>query len=598
VLAAALPRLGVRQVVLCPGSRSAPLAYALAAVEQAGLIRVHVVLDERSAGFRALGLARGSGSPAVVVTTSGTAVANLYPSVLEASYAGVPLLVISADRPHELRGTGANQTADQVRMFGVAVRHFAELPAAAWPGASAARTAGGWRNALARAVAACSGELSGHPGPVQLNVAFAEPLTPDHGDLEDPADALPTMAGWAPELTALGGLTRVDPNRAPVAAPPADLVPAGRMPAGAMAAGPATVVLAGDGAGPAAAQVAAAGGWPLLSEPSSGARAGSVPAYRLLLEHPGLGDAIQRVIVFGRPTLSRPVSRLLARDDVEVIVVSPRPDWADAACQASWVLPRLDPADLAEAGLATGDERWAQRWVQAGRIAAQALDSVLDIEAAAGHLTGPLIARELDAVTGVDDVLVAGSSNPIRDLDLVGGSRDPENPGGLVLANRGLAGIDGMISTACGVALARADQPARARRGGQVRALVGDLTFLHDAGGLAVGALEQVPDLQIVVADDTGGSIFETLEQGELAAAGPAGRELFERYFATPQRVGLAALCQAYGVRHTLVKDLPGLRAALSEPLPGLSVVQVPIDRTSRRSLARRLSLAVSRALA
>jgi 2-succinyl-5-enolpyruvyl-6-hydroxy-3-cyclohexene-1-carboxylate synthase len=560
-LAAALPRLGVRHVVLSPGSRSAPLAYALAAL--ADHLTVHVRLDERSAGFCALGLSRADrdGRPAAVMTTSGSAAANLYPAVLEASHAGVPLLAITADRPAELRGTGANQTTDQVRLFGTAVRCFAEVSAGSWPGRSAAVTADGWRNVLARAVAAAMGVPSGDRGPVQLNVAFDEPLTPD--------DAADPMPAWPAELTALTGLTKV-------------AVPQVQSSAGPLNARAQTVVLAGDGAGPIAVAVAAAAQVPLLAEPSSAARAGGIPGYRLLLDQPGLGQAIQRVIVFGRPTLSRQVTRLLARDDVEVIVVSSRPSWPDVARRAAQVRPSLHPSDLT----AVPDPDWAGRWQRAGRAAAAAIGAVLDDEAAAGRVTGPLIARETDAVTGPEDVLVAGASNPIRDLDLVSGLGPT---GGRVLANRGLSGIDGLISTACGVALAQTAC--------QVRVLAGDLTFLHDAGGLAVGALERVPDVQIVVADDSGGGIFELLEQGELATRGAAQRAVFERLFGTPQRVDLAALCAGYGTRYTAVKDVPGLRQALATPPRGLSVVHCPIDRSGRRDLGDRIAARVTEAM-
>jgi 2-succinyl-5-enolpyruvyl-6-hydroxy-3-cyclohexene-1-carboxylate synthase len=563
VIAGALAEVGVRHVVLCPGSRSAPLAYALAEAEAAGALRLDVRLDERSAGFLALGLARGSGAPAAVVTTSGTAVANLHPAVLEAAHAGVPLIVLSADRPHELRGTGASQTTDQGRMFGPAVRWFGEIPApAAAPGPD---QVAGWRNVLARAVAAARGTISHDPGPVHLNIGFADPLGP----------------GGTPGSTPLagplaGGLTAVTPAPAPegVALPP----------------GPRTVVLAGDGAGPAAAElaeVAQTASWPVLAEPTSGARlADSVGPYRLLLDRPELGGRIERVVVYGRPTLSRPVSRLLARDDVEVVVVSPRPDWPDAGRRASLVVPAVLP----EWG-PDDDLEWLGSWTAAGLAASAAIDELLDAEGAAGLLTGPLIAREVAAVTGPGDVLFAGSSNPLRDLDLAAW---PLAEGAHVLANRGLAGIDGTLSTASGVALV-GGQAGSLR--GQVRCLVGDLTFLHDAGGLLVGALERRPNLQVVVVDDGGGGIFELLEPGELARREPGRAAAVERLFGTPQEVDLAALCAGYGAAHAAPNGVDELRKALADPAPGLSVVQARVDRTTERDLATRLAEAVRAAL-
>jgi 2-succinyl-5-enolpyruvyl-6-hydroxy-3-cyclohexene-1-carboxylate synthase len=568
----ALLELDVRHVVLCPGSRSAPLAYALAnadhAVDPNGGRRIglHVRIDERSAGFLALGLAkgaRGSSAPAVVITTSGTAVANLHPAVLEASHAGVPLLVISADRPHELRGTGANQTTDQVKLFGAAVRWFGEIPA---PQRRVGQVPA-WRNVVARAVAAARGNPGGHPGPVQLNVAFGEPLTPeafDDGGGSDGTDGADGMAAvdcdsWPEPLTGTAGLTAVAAAAEPVAV--------------TLPAGPRTVVLAGDGAGPAAAMLARAAGWPLLAEPSSGARvSGAIGPYRLLLDLPDLGGRIERVVVYGRPTLSRPVTRLLARDDVESVVVSVRPDWTDAARRACLVVPAVRVEPDAAAG------RWLAAWQAAGGQAATAIDRLLDHEATTGRLTGPIVAREVAAATRSEDSLVVGSSNPIRDLDLTAG---PFGSAARVLANRGLAGIDGTLSTASGVALSQT--------AGQVRCLVGDLTFLHDVGGLLVGALERRPDLQIVVVDDGGGGIFGLLEHGDRAQHGPEQSAIFERVFGTPQIADLAALCAGFGVEHHLVDDVDALRKALADPPPGSSIIQVRIDRAAHRDLADRL---------
>ena len=537
VLVRSLAALGVRHAVLCPGSRSAPLAYALAE----GPLEAHVRVDERAAGFLALGLAKASGDPAVVVTTSGTAVANLHPAVLEASHAGVPLLVLSADRPHDLRGTGANQTTDQVKLFGAAVRSFAEVPA---PERRAGQAAA-WRAVAVRAVAAARGTLTGDPGPVHVNVAFREPLVPDDD------------ASWAEPLE--GPVTAV---AGPPPGPPAEV----------LRAGPRTVVVAGDGAGPAARELAAAGGWPLLAEPSSGARAGAnaVGPYRLLLDHAQLGARVERAVVLGRPTLSRPVSALLARDGVEVVVVSPRPAWPDAAGNAA----RVVAAVAAEPG-AGGSGGWLESWRAAGTAAAGAIDGVLDAEAAAGRVTGPFVAREVAAAGGT---LVAGSSNPVRDLDLAA------HPGeGAVLANRGLAGIDGTLSTASGVALAL---------GGPVRCLVGDLTFLHDAGGLLVGPGERRPDLQVVVVDDGGGGIFGLLEHGARASRGAPEAAVFERVFGTPHGAALGPLCEAYGVGYTAAPDAETLRKVLASPPPGTSVVHVRIARDTQRDLAFRLRAA------
>lgn len=635
VLVDTLVRLGVRHAVLCPGSRSSALAYALAAADRpradavlpgppspgapvhdhaqpggvimhdragsrSARLQLHVRVDERSAGFLALGLAKETGVPAVVVTTSGTAVANLHPAVLEASHAGVPLIVMSADRPHELRGTGANQTTDQVKLFGDAVRLFAEIPAPQ----TRAGQARSWRNVVSRAVAAAVGGLGSRPGPVHVNVAFREPLVPD----DEPAVPADAAQAWPESLTGTSGLTRVR-----VAAPGEPVW---------LPDGPRTVVLAGDGAGPVAAEVAAGGGWPLLAEPSSGARSGplAIGPYRLLLDHPQLGGAIERVVVFGRPTLSRPVSRLLARDDVEVVVVSARPDWTDAAARAALVVPAARsvrecpgtgdewgaPALDTEAGDVWTD--WLDRWLIAGKAAADAVDRVLDADvrepAAADDvrpgpvLTGPLIAREVAAALGPGEALVAGSSNAVRDLDLAAHpfpTPQPPEQVPVVLANRGLAGIDGTLSTACGVALAR----STAQRPLPVRVLLGDLAFVHDANGLLSGPAERRPALQVIVLDDDGGGIFSLLEPGTLAErdGSGAGAVVFERVFATPSGADLPALCTAVGAQYVPVDDPAALRETLANPADGVSVLHVRAGRQGRRAQAEALADAVRAAV-
>lgn len=563
---------GVRDVVLAPGSRSAPLAYALAEASlpapdrPAGApgVRLHVRVDERSAGFLALGLARaavvdGDPRPIAVVTTSGTAVANLHPAVLEAHHAGVPLLLLTADRPHELRGTGANQTTVQPGIFGPATRLEADVPAPSGrPGEDR-----DLRHLVSRAVAAALGTRTGDPGPVHVDLAYREPLTP------------------GPELWPQPGAA-VPPGRVVVVPRPAAEVPVGvDVPARADLPGP-VVVVAGDGAGPEARRLAEVAGWPLLAEPSSGARGGpnAPAAYRMLLGDAALGGRVRSVVLLGRPTLSRPVSALLARDDVDLTVIAPLGSgWPDAGRAADRVLTAVPDSWL------TGpadDPAWLAAWQRADGAAGRALDGLLDDDPAAPPtrstppLTGPRAVRAVAEACSPTDVLVVGSSNPVRDLDLV--ARWSEPP--VVLANRGLAGIDGMVSTAAGVALGL---PRR-----RVRALMGDLTFLHDAGGLLRLTTEPEVDLQVVVLNDAGGSIFATLEHGA-----PERARTFERVFGTPHAVDVAALCAGYGVRHVRVSDVPALAAALAAPGPGTSVVEVRVDRADRRALGERLAAAV-----
>jgi 2-succinyl-5-enolpyruvyl-6-hydroxy-3-cyclohexene-1-carboxylate synthase len=556
-LITALVAQGVRDVVLAPGSRSAPLAYALQDAERAGWLRLHVRVDERVAGFLALGLSRagvvprGSAQsraaeapaagdatpvPVAIVTTSGTAVANLHPAVLEAAHSGLPLVVISADRPHEMRGTGANQTTDQVGIFGSAPRFAVDLPAGAAPGP-------GLDQVVTRALAAARGVRSNDPGPVHLNVGLRDPLAPSTRWVPGPAPE-------AREIVARAGVPTPETLRT----------------------GPRTVVVAGDGAGPAARELAERAGWPLLAEPTSGARSGptAIGPYRLLLADAALGGSVERAVVVGHPTLSRPVSALLARPDVEVVVVAPCGPWTDVAGVASRVVGAVELT-----GDAT-DSGWLEMW----RRAAEAAENVLRRELADGF-DGLHVARAVAAADGAS-ALVVGSSNTVRDLDLVA-SPWAAGEAPRTVANRGLAGIDGTVATATGLALGT---------GEPVRAVMGDLTFLHDAGALARGRLEREVDLQIVVVNDSGGGIFATLEHGAPQRAGE-----FERIFGTPQDVDLAALAAAYGARHDLARSVAELDALLRAPIRGRSVVEVPVDRRGLRERRAALTAQVRRAV-
>ncbi len=582
-LVADLVTRGVQDVVLAPGSRSAPLAYAFAEAADAGRLTLHVRIDERAAGFLALGLSKGAeGLPVAVVTTSGTAVANLHAAVLEASHTGLPLILLTADRPHELRGTGASQTTDQVGIFGSAVRFAADIPASAGlsapsdqPAPASAAPSGGpdaeatpelrdLRHIAGRAVSAALGMRSGHPGPVHLNLAFRDPLAP--------SAPLPGL----PADTAQEDYPKPDP---PLVVPAA----LQHFASPALPGDPErTVVVAGDGAGPEARQLAEAQGWPLFAEPSSGATGGpnAIAAYRLLLGSDELTESVEQVVVFGRPTLSRPVQRLLGRPSVTVTVVAPGAGpWPDSARNAAVVLPGLAPVCFEAA--AAERSPFLERWQAAGAQAARVLDEVTCDEAVLGGPTALSVARAVAAVLGPEDLLVVGSSNPVRDLELVLGL---DGLGPAVLANRGLAGIDGTVSTAVGIAL------SAARGGLRTRALLGDLTFLHDIGGLLRGPDEPPVDLEIVVVNDDGGSIFATLEHGVLAATGSAASATFERVFGTPHGSNLAQLCAGYGVDHQLVKDVPTLRHALQAPSHGVQVIEVRVPRADRLAESHNLA--------
>ncbi len=526
-----LLRHGVRDVVVAPGSRSAPLAYAAWEAAEGGLVRLHTRIDERSAGFLAVGLGR-TGAPAAVVCTSGSAVANLHPAVLEAAHAGLPLWVLTADRPARMRGTGANQTTDQVGVFGRLVATVdVDGPAA------------------------LDGPASEH-GPVHLNVPLDEPLVPD-----GPWDPLPDPP------TAPAGRGAHGPQEEHVEHVPDEAAACGTVPA--LAQGPPTVVVAGDDAGPPARVLAEAAGWPLLAEPTSGSRTGdhAIRGYRLLLDGP-LGQAVRRVVVCGHPTLSRPVSRLLARGDVEVWSTPGRGAWPERPFAVDH---RLPSARVEVAG--EHDPAWLEAWRAADAELGVRLDALLGAEPG---ITPYEVAGAVSRAVPPGGLLVVGASNPVRDLDLmvapyaVGDRRK-------VIANRGLSGIDGTVSTAIGAALGRP-------HGTRNLALLGDLTFLHDAGGLVLGPDEPRPDLTLVVVNDDGGSIFATLEPGE-----PERSASFERLFGTPHGVDLAALCAATRTPYLRADSLPELEALLASPTGGVEVVEVRVDRAGRRDLDARI---------
>ncbi len=536
-LLAGLVARGVTDVVVCPGSRSQALALAAARFEQAGLLALHVRIDERSAGFLALGLAVESGVPAVVITTSGTAVGNLHPAVLEAAHSGVPLLVVSADRPEELRGVGANQTTRQAGIFRDVAPHSWDVPAPT--GADGEEQAA---DALAAEV------LDGIRGPRHVNLAFREPLSS--------AVLLPDVepGEWAPAVVASDDVVELAPR-------------------------PGTVVVAGAGAGEDAERVARELGAPLLAEVSSGARFGPnlVPAYRELLGAAGFGDRVERVIVFGHPTLTREVPALIERRGVETIVVrTPGLDDYNPGRRAARFADRIVVDTSVEP-----DPSWPRRWAHASRLLLDEDEgSVSSIgtdyaERAAfareqlGRMRAPVTRRKLvEAVwnaTWPHDRLVVGASRLIRELDKVATGKRIR-----VHANRGLAGIDGTIATATGIALAAQRDETRP---GITRVLIGDLTLLHDVGSLLGGAGEEWPRLQLVVGNDHGGTIFDGLEVAR--SADPA---LADRVLLTPQTVDLASLAAAYGWEYRSVTEAGQLDGALTASA-GRVLVEVALDR-------------------
>ncbi len=546
---------GVRDIVLSPGSRSAPVAYVAAAAERQGLLRLHVRHDERSAAFLGLGIGKADPAhPAVVVTTSGSAVANLAPAAMEAHHAGVPLLLLTADRPTRLRGTWANQTSDRQPELLESLAWHADIDPTTCEGAP-------WLDALA----AAKEGTDRRPGPAHLNVCFDVPLTPD-SPITFPAEG---VSGPAQVLSATA---QVLSATAQPLSPTAQVLSATVSPSDGVAAptgslrsrateslhvskGPLTVVVAGDGAGPEASRLATEGNWPLLAEPTSGARFGRarVDAYRLVLAQ--VAGQVERVVVYGRPTLSRPVTSLLDDPRVEVIQVVRHDDDLGPGRNATRAAAvTIDGPD---------DPAWLETWLATGRTSLTHAHAAID---AWPYITGLHVARLLAAATTSGDALLVGASNPVRDLDLVAGDLPAD---ALVVANRGLAGIDGAIGTAVGLATGS---------GRPTRAYLGDLTFLHDINGLAVPAAERGRlQLQLVVANDDGGGIFATLEHARHP-------EIFERVFGTPTGATLRALCEGYGIQHTHV-TLAELPAALADIPQGISVVEVATNRTDLATL-------------
>lgn len=567
---------GVRHLVVSPGSRSQALALVAAELEKAGLVRLHVRIDERVAGFTALGIGRETGMPAAVICTSGTAVANLLPAALEAHHSGIPLLLLTADRPPELRGVGANQTTRQPGLFRSAVRFEADLPVPEVGDPDGATEQTAEFDALAAtALSAARGEGARPAGPVHLNVPLREPLAGPvpawlvpratqraEGDAVDE-----TLEASGALYQGGGGIGIADVPPEPEAA----LV---------LEPGPRTIVVAGADAGAAAEDLAHRGSFPLVAEIVSGARFGRhvVHGYRALLREPALGGRIERVVVFGHPTLTREVTRLLSRDDVEVIAVRGpgEPVNLNGATQA---------VDAVRSGSGDVDRAWLGEWMRASRAAAvdlsppapdaEGLSSAVpherlgalnaEVEVMRAPVDRAALVDALWRATWPHDRLVFGSSRLVRVADEVLGGKKVA-----VHANRGLAGIDGTIATATGVALASQD----AERPGVTRVLLGDLAFLHDVGALLLPPGEEEPRLQVIVGNDGGGTIFDGLE-----VAAVAGAEAMERVQYTPQTARLEQLALAFGWEYRRATTRVALDQALTAPVGGRQLIEVPLPR-------------------
>jgi len=573
VFAGALRAAGVTEICISPGSRST--AAALAAL-RAGL-RPWVVTDERAAGFFALGMARASGRPAALLCTSGTAAANYLPAVVEASMAEIPLVVLTADRPPELRDCHAAQTVDQVRLYGTHARWSVDAPA---PGAGVDLDAY-FRTLALRAVAAAT---EAPRGPVHVNLPMREPLLDVADERDRHAAPRGEDAETPPRVHAASGA----PSSEAVASLAAAL--AGR-PRGVVVCGPAA---ARDAAAAAAlARLADRLGWPLLADPLSGLRFGPhdrtavVDAYDALLQGGALDVAWrpEAILHFGTPTVSAALQRFLAAARAPLHVVTAPPGrWPDPLFAAT-DLVRADPRALADAlaaavpaGATDAARPWRAAWHAVAGRARAALDALLAREPT---LFEGAVVADVARALGDGAMLHVGNSLPVRALDtFVGGGSAALRIG----CNRGANGIDGVVATALGAA---------ALAEGPTALVVGDLSFLHDLGALQIAARHRVP-LLVVVANNDGGGIFSFLPQAGLDA------QTFETLFGTPHGLELGGAVAMCGGRYARATSRAALGAAVDawRAAPTFTVVEVPIERAASRALHARLVAEACRAAA
>jgi 2-succinyl-5-enolpyruvyl-6-hydroxy-3-cyclohexene-1-carboxylate synthase len=561
-----LARCGLRHAVLSPGSRSTPLALALWRQAE---IETTVIVDERSAGFFALGAAQASGAPVAILCTSGTAAANFHPAVCEADHSAIPLLVLTADRPPELRGIGAGQAIDQLKLYGPSVRWFCEV------GTHEADDAGllHFRSTACRAFAAARGEP--RPGPVHLNFPWREPLAP-----------VPQNGA----VTATGPLAREGRGDRPLTAvTPIDLEPSQFLldeVAGHIAEADIGVIVAGRQLDPELreplARLARAAGYPILAEPTSQLRCGPhdrsyvVTAYDLLLrdERFCANASPDLVLRFGEMPTSKPLRSWLAESGADQIVVDPLGGWNEPTRRAAALL-RADPTELAAGWAARlgSDRPPPTMWLEAERAARDAISAEL---AQADVLTEPGLQLALADAYADGELVYTASSMPIRDQEAFLPSTEAD---ATFLSNRGANGIDGLISSGIGAAHAT---------GRPTTIVTGDLGLLHDLGGLA--ALRDVSTpVRVVVIDNDGGGIFHFLPQQEALTS-----DEFEALLGTPRGVDIAKAAALFDLPHHRLESLDDLPDAL---VAGTGLIEVKTDRKANLDLHRRLTSRVGEAI-
>lgn len=561
-----LARCGLRQAVLSPGSRSTPLAVALWRQPE---IEVSVIVDERSAAFFALGAAQASGAPVAILCTSGTAAANLHPAICEADHSAVPLIALTADRPPELRGIGAGQTIDQLKLYGSSVRWFCEV------GTHEADDEGllHHRSTACRAFAEARGEP--RPGPVHLNLAWREPLAPV--PVESAVTATDPLALEGRDVRPLTAITPYD------AEPSQFLLDEVAKHIDEASAG---VIVAGRQLDPELreplAHLARVAGFPILAEPTSQLRCGPhdrshvVTAYDLLLRDERFSDAVKPDLIlrFGEMPTSKPLRSWLSESDADQIVIDPLVGWNEPGRRAAALL-RADPTELA-AGWAAhfGEDRPPPTmWLQAERAAREAIAEELE---GVDDPTEPALQLALGAAYVDGDLVYTASSMPIRDQEAFLPASEAD---ALFLSNRGANGIDGLISSGIGAAHAT---------GRQTTIVTGDLGLLHDLGSLA--ALRDVTTpVRIVVIDNDGGGIFHFLPQQSTL-----GGAEFEALLGTPRGVDVAKAAALFDLSHRRLESLDELPEALAA---GSGLVEVSVDRHTNADLHRRLADRVASAI-
>ena len=584
-----LIRSGVREAVLCPGSRNSPLNLAFVEAERVGRVRLHVRTDERSAAFLALGLAKVSRNPVPVVMTSGTAVANCLPAMVEATLSGVPLVVLSANRPLSMLGSGANQTIDQAEIFGthsVCTLNAGEL---ALEGAVADTTAE-LRDLVRKLINAATDPIDG--GGAHLDVPLREPLVPP---------TLDELSLWAGEIAAAEDAAKgaaedaettegvQDPRTPSQPARGPRKLPYGQVEVDLSRR---TLVIAGSVSDVAWARAIMdeLADVPTIAEPVAPApdfpvHSAAVDMFSTQVVSDGEHSAVttpEQIVVIGRPTLHRGVTKLLANKDINVIALSDTRNITDVFDNVDEVGSTVRPR---------GEQ--PESWLQVTHaISDMGVNQVRDGLAEHDPFTAVhAVAIVADALRD-GDLLVLGASTAVRDASRAGLPFD----GVQAIANRGAAGIDGTISTAVGAAMAHAHADPTAIRAPRTIAVMGDLTFAHDLGGLNIGPLEPRPDnLLIVLTNDSGGGIFETLEPGaENLRTFADGTAAFERVFGTPLDLDFAKLCAGFGVEHRLATSVEELATAIDEHAEiggsGITVLEVRVSRRGRQEIEKRIA--------